>query len=651
MCGLAGYINLSNKKETIEEPLLQKMQQVLAHRGPDGNGIWKSDEHQIGFAHRRLSIIDLSDAGAQPMSNKSKTVTVVFNGEIYNYKTLRTELENLGHTFVTRTDTEVLIHAYEEWGIESIKSTCSMIHRLDGMFAIAIFDATKQELFLIRDRMGIKPLYFSTQSHYLSFASEIKALWQLPWMKRNISQQALYHYLTFMVTPAPYTIFEGVYKLPAGFYAHVKANRQIDFHEWYNPMEQIDPKRRKEFNDEQFCIENIRNLLRESTKKRMISDVPFGAFLSGGIDSSLNVALMAESIKKVKTFTISFSDGPEINELKWARLVAKKFDTDHHEIVISQKEAYDFYESMVYHLDEPLADCVCIPFYYVAKHAKECGVTVAQVGEGSDELFFGYNMYAQYKKLHKYFWQPAQKLPMFAKKLSYQLAHKFCSSRPSVVDTLHKLSNRQSLFWGGAIAFSETQKQAFLHHNKLRPADGHDQIVEKIYPDLKQRCDSHTIVDYHISELKKRHPNASFMQQMAYLELKQRLPELLLMRADKMSMATGVEARVPFLDHKIVEFALQIPDHIKFKNRWIKSTCSKTKYILKKACEGIIPDEIIYRKKLGFAAPIVRWFDSDGPFAQRFRSQQLQVPDQNRSYSSAVQKWVVQNYATIKNPE
>ncbi|MCK4517610.1 asparagine synthase (glutamine-hydrolyzing), partial [Candidatus Babeliales bacterium] len=369
MCGIAGFSNQTNTKNQINEKLLHAMQQSLTHRGPNDSGVWKSDQHQIGFAHRRLSIIDLSPAGRQPMMNSNQSVVVCFNGEIYNHKELRKQLESLGHTYRTETDTETLIHAYEEWGIK-------FLEKLDGMFAIALFDTKNQELYLIRDRIGIKPLYFSTQGGYLSFASEIKALWQLPWMKRKMSAIAHHHYLTFMVTPAPYTIFEGVYKLPAGMYAKLDAKKNLSFHEWYSPLTSISQAEKKQFNNENFCVENIRELLKVSTKKRMISDVPFGAFLSGGIDSSLNVALMAQEIGKVKTFTVAFSDGPEINELKWARKVAKQFDTDHHEIIISEKEAFEFYEKMIYHNDEPLADPVCIPFYHVAKLAKESGVTV-----------------------------------------------------------------------------------------------------------------------------------------------------------------------------------------------------------------------------------------------------------------------------------
>ena len=617
MCGIAGYLNLSTKKTLVDETLLQRMQEALTHRGPDDGGIWKSDVHHVGFAHRRLNIIDLSPAGHQPMSSSNNRITVCFNGEIYNHAQLRVELEARGHTYHSHTDTETLIHAYEEWGI-------NFLDKLEGMFAIALFDAKKNELYLVRDRIGIKPLYFSLQHEALSFASEIKALWQLPWIRKEISHLAYYHYLTFMVTPAPYTMYKNIYKLPAGFYAKVAENKEISFHEWYTPLTNITANEQKERSNETFCIETIRELLRTSTKKRMMSDVPFGAFLSGGIDSSLNVALMAREIGKVKTFTVAFSDGPESNELKWARRVAKEFGTDHHEIMISEKEAFDFYEKMIYHLDEPLADCVCIPFYHVAKLAKDAGVTVAQVGEGSDELFFGYNLYAQYHKLYTRFWHPTHNtVPIFLKKTAYHAARILPGFSNHHRDILRRWAHNMPLFLSGAVAFSEYEKKLFFRHEPIE----FDPIIEKIYPGFPQTYDSGTIASYHLAQLHQHDPHADFITQMTYLELKQRLPELLLMRADKMSMATSLEARVPFLDHRLVEFALTIPSHIKFKN-------NVPKYILKRACEGIIPHEIIYRKKIGFAAPIVRWLNSGKYFPAYFKKKITTT-----AYVHAVQTW------------
>jgi asparagine synthase (glutamine-hydrolysing) len=533
------------------------------------------------------------------------------------------------------------------------------------MFAICLYDFEKRELFLIRDRIGVKPLYFSMQSNILSFASEIKALWCLPWMKKEISNIAQYHYLTFMVTPAPYTIYKDIYKLPAGFYLKVDVNKNVTFQEWYNPVKKISLTEKKQFESEDFCIENITKLLIESTKKRMVADVPVGAFLSGGIDSSLNVALMSRYAHAVKTFTVAFSDGPEFNELKWARIVANKFGTDHNEIIISEKEAFEFFESMVYHLDEPLADCVCIPFYYVSKLAREKGIVVAQVGEGADELFFGYNTYASYKKLYDRLWRPTQNIvPAFARKAANFLLQPFFKSNPTKSDLLKNWANGRNLFWGGAVAFNE-QHKSFLYKqnpgillNACDPVSRFDPIVEKIYPGMQQNFDSFSIVKYHLARLKQIDPDADFCKQMLYLELKQRLPELLLMRADKMSMAQGLEAREPFLDHNLVEFMLNVPAHLKFKN-------NTTKYLLKKICRGILPDEIIDRKKVGFAAPTFRWLSNGKYFPAYFEklghkpgfiqpngiaytSGNLEKLYKNNIYSFAVQKWVLQNLLAIK---
>ncbi len=639
MCGISGYLNLSLTDFKIEKSLLYKMQQALTHRGPDDRGIWLSDQDQIGFAHNRLSIIDLSPAGHQPMLDKQNSVAICFNGEIYNHEELRKELINRGYKYFSKTDTETLIYAYKEWGID-------FLDKIDGMFAIAIFDLQKKEFYLIRDRIGIKPVYFSFQNGIASFASEIKALWKLPWIKRNFNYNAYYHYLTFMVTPAPYTIFNGIYKLPAGFYLKIDFSKKIDFYQWYSPLKRLSYAQEQELKDEDFCLEKTEYLLKESIKKRMMSDVPFGAFLSGGVDSSLNVALMSECDRKIKTFTVAFSDGPEFNELKYARQVAKIFDTDHHEIIISEKEAFDFYQKMIHHLDEPLADCVCIPFYYVAKLAKDSGVTVAQVGEGADELFFGYSTYARYKNFYDKYWKNSQKLvPSLIKKTLYKTANKLAPKNLNQLEVLKNWAYNRQLFWGGAIAFSEHQKALFFD---IKQETCDDWVVQKILGKSFD-LDSFSIVDYYSRKLKKFDKQADFMKNLTYLELKQRLPELLLMRADKMSMATGVEARVPFLDHKLVEFALNVPSDIKFKNK-------QPKYLLKKISEKYLPKDIIYRKKVGFAAPTVRWYKQGKYFPNYFNkcvSNFDMIQNQYKTSEStlAVHKWVLQNFYSLKKSQ
>lgn len=603
MCGLAGYIKTTASEFMHNPQLLEALHKSIEHRGPDAHNVWSSPLHEAALVHRRLSILDLSDAGIQPMFDKDQTVVICFNGEIYNYQALRAELQALGHQFFSQTDTEVFLYAFKEWGI-------ACLDRLEGMFAAALGNLKTHDWYLVRDRMGIKPLYFSLEGGYLSFGSEIKALTTLPWIKCKRNDRALYHYLTFMVTPAPLTLYADIYKLPAGHYMHLDTHKNYSFHEWYTPLKPRIIYDKKDLNNEEFCIQKIRELLRNAVKKRMMSDVPFGAFLSGGIDSSLAVALMSEFTDRVKTFNISFSDGPEYSETAWARKISQQFNTEHHEMVISEKEAFDFFERMVTYQDEPIADCVCIPLYHVAKLLKDSGVTVVQVGEGSDELYCGYQNYVNYLTTYNTYYKPTKFIPYPVKQAGLWVAKKLFPQKTYHLGILERWASKQNIFWGGAIAFPEPEKQ-MLFTDKLNFT--YDSILEKIYPGFNQDYDSYAVVDYHLQQLQKHQPHADFLTKMTYLELKQRLPEILLTRLDKMTMATSVEGRVPFLDHDHVEFALQIPSKFKYKN-------GQTKYILKKACEGILPHDVIYRKKIGFAAPIVRWFTQGNYFPDYFSS-------------------------------
>ncbi len=603
MCGIAGFLNLAHKSFQADERLLDLMQQSIAHRGPDGYRHWISKDKQLGLTHRRLSIVDLTENGAQPMVTRDGRWVISYNGEIYNAPELRPALEQLGYRYSSTSDTETILYAFDAWGIKALE-------RFEGMFAFALYDTHTDELLLVRDRMGIKPLYFSLQGGILSFASEIKALCTLPWVVKKLNPRGLYHYLTYMVTPAPMTLYEGIYKLPAGFYMKIDAKRNVTFYEWYNPLTPTIIYNQKDLNDEQFCVDTIRTMLRRSIKQQLMSDVPYGVFLSGGIDSSLNTALMSECTDKVKTFNVSFSDGPELSEVQWARKVAKAFNTEHHEIEINEKDAFDFFTKMVHYQDEPLADCVCIPLYYVAKLLRDSGVVVVQIGEGSDELFCGYKTYGSYVDAHRSYWQPANKLiPQFARPLFKHLATPLVRNNILYQDLIQRWSSNRHLFWTGAMAFSETAKQPLWRDQVGIPVV--DPVIAQIYPELNQSYDSYAIVEYHLKQLYRRAPQADFLTSMMYLEFKQRLPELLLMRADKMAMATSVEGRVPFLDHHLVEFAFQIPAYFKYKN-------GETKYILKKACEGILPHDVIYRPKMGFAAPTKRWFKEGTYFRNYF---------------------------------
>lgn len=608
MCGVAGYFNISHAHFSINTDILNTMQKALAHRGPDGYKIWSSPNNQLGLIHRRLSIVDLSDAGFQPLFDKQQTVAVSCNGEIYNYKELRQKLETLGHEFISHSDSEVIVHAYKQWGIAGIE-------QLQGMFAIILYDIAKDELYLVRDRIGIKQLYFSLQAGICSFASEIKALWVLPWIIKELNLQGLYHYLTYLATPAPMTLYKDIYKLPPSFYVKIDANRNITFHEWYSPITSITRSLSKQLNNEAYCLKNIKKLLLQSVEKHMMSDVPVGVFLSGGVDSSLNVALMAEFTDNIRTFNVSWADEPDLSESNWARKVARKFNTDHHEIIIGEKEAFDFFENMVYLQDEPLADCVSIPLYYVAKLLKDAGVTVVHVGEGSDELFCGYSTYVQYINFYHRFWKYSQMfIPAFAKQGTYNFFTTLFPSRYNRIDVVKNWAEGRALFWSGALAFSECWKKKIL---KDLQACKPDPIVEQIHPGLSQQFDSFTVVDYHLQQLYKRMPDVDFFTSMTYLELKHRLPELLLMRVDKMTMANSVEARVPFLDTELVEFALAMPMQMKYRNK-------ETKYILKKVAEQYLPLDVIYRKKQGFAAPTMRWF-KEGDYFKTYFSDMLQT--------------------------
>ncbi len=594
MCGIAGYLQLYGNNFTTDASLLTAINASLQHRGPDDAGWWIDTKRSIALLHRRLSIIDLSAAAAQPMHNSEQTIVISFNGEIYNFHEIKAELIALGHFFVSTSDTEVIVYAYQQWGI-------SFLYKLEGDFAIALFDRIKNELFLIRDRMGVKPLYFAAQNGMLSFASEIKALWQMPWNEKRMQRDAISHYLTYLAVPAPLTLFEQVYKLPAGFYAKIDAQRELTFHEWYTLP--IAKHQNQLENDVQ---QSVRALLTESVHKRMIADVPVGIFLSGGVDSSIIAAIGSHHTRHVKTFNISFSDGPELQERAWALAVARHCNTDHHEIIISEQEAFDFFKNMRYHADEPLGDTVGVPLFYISCAARKAGVKVVLIGEGADELFGGYTLYPQYLALEKK-WKVSQRsIPTLVRKAAAWSVSKLYDAHKTKVDLADSWARGQESFYTSSLVFSRFFKPAVLlpftctHHV--------DSIVEKIYPGFPCACDSYAIANYHRDRLYAQCSDADMMTMMTYLELKNRLPDLLLPRTDKMTMAASIEARVPFLDTALVEYMLSVPTCYKIKD-------AQTKYILKKTFEHDVPYEALYRKKMGFSSPLLRWFKEGSYFA------------------------------------
>lgn len=580
MCGICGIWEHGASEGRVDLSLVERMRDEMLHRGPDDEGSLLFDNARGGLGFRRLSIIDLSPAGNQPMHGCApESVWIVFNGEIYNHAELRKGLEQRGHQYASRTDTETILHLYEERGLD-------FVNEIEGDFSIAIWDEQRGQLVLARDRLGVKPLYYYHQNGRFIFASEIKAILQHAGVSREINEAALYHYLTFLTTPAPQTLFRNIQKLPAGHLLVVKRDGTVSQKQYWDALPPELPLQRSEAEHK----EEILRLLRDSIRKRMMSDVPFGVFLSGGVDSSANVALMSELMSQaVRTYTVGFKDGEELNELESARTIAKMFGTDHHEVIIDRSDMEKFLPELVFHQDEPLADPVCIPLYYVSKLARDTGTIVVQVGEGADEIFAGYDWFRKYVRINEVFWRQAERLPLTLRHSLAAMAKPLLEasfSKRTAIELTRRLGAGEPLFWGGAIVFDEEFKRRVLTRETAGRVNG---------------LSSYEAVRDHLEHIAKARPNSDFATRMSYLELKLRLPELLLMRVDKITMATSVEARVPFLDQQLVEYAMSIPSELKIKG-------TSGKHILKQALEKVLPPELLYRQKRGFGAPIREWF-------------------------------------------
>jgi asparagine synthase (glutamine-hydrolysing) len=580
MCGICGLLAFG-KGFACDDKVVVAMRDAMTHRGPDDAGSWGSNTGTVALGHRRLSIVDTSPAGHQPMSNEDGSVWVAFNGEIYNHAELRPELEARGHRYRSHCDTETIVHLYEDEGERCVE-------RLDGMFALAIWDEGRREFFLARDRVGKKPLYWTRTSSGFAFASEIKALLRHPSISADLDVMAFYDYLTFVCTPAPATMFAGIRKLAPAERMTIGADGTVRNDIYWTPMppaacNQVAGLAEAELQD------RLLELLRGSISKRMMSDVPFGVFLSGGVDSSTNVALMSELMSDpVRTFSVAFKEHERYNELEYARAIARRYGTDHHEVVIDADDLVSFLPEMVHHQDEPIADWVCVPLYYVSKLARDSGTIVVQVGEGSDELFHGYQGYIDAVARRRRYWEPFQRVPAPVRRLLADSA--VAAARRTGRGVLHAQYVADAAagrlpFWGGAICYTGELKRQVLAKNGDRP-------------------DAYRVVQQLWDEAERWRPGADLLQKMTYLELKLRLAELLLMRVDKMTMATSVEARVPFLDRELVEFALALPPEMKVRD-------GTGKWLLKRAVSELLPSDIVYRPKQGFGAPVAEWFRGD----------------------------------------
>ena len=576
MCGIVGAMLFAQSDYVLTEKYLIKMRDSMAHRGPDGAGIWISGNKKIGFGHRRLAIIDLSVEANQPMSNAEKSIWIVFNGEIYNHAHIRQELNSIKPRkwLTNHSDTEVIIHAYEEWGL-------NFISKLDGMFSIALWDARIEKLFLIRDRVGVKPLYYSIHNNRITFASEIKALLEDPGQKREVNEESFFHYLSFLTVPSPNTLFSGISKVPPGTVIEFDDSGTMLDYKYWDPLDNV---RDLSLLSEDVIAELLLSEIKRSIEMRMVSDVPVGVFLSGGIDSSSNAVLISEITgAPIDTFTIGYQGtlASYQNELKFAKIIAEKVGARHHERLLNSDDLISFLPVMAKLQDEPLADPVCVPVYYISKLARESGTIVCQVGEGADEIFCGYPHWKFILRLEKFLKIIRPILPF---KLLLRVLKLFGKDESWYFEYLSRSYHKVPIYWGAEV-FTDNKKKKLLS--------------DRMFNKYQAKNSWSALESIWARYLKKVHTRDD-LQWMTYLDLNFRLPELLLMRVDKMSMGASIEVREPFLDHKLIEFALGIPREIKIKNGVLKS-------ILKKSLRSVLPSVILDRRKQGFAAPIEDW--------------------------------------------
>jgi asparagine synthase (glutamine-hydrolysing) len=553
MCGICGIIET---RGIVDEGFLKRMRDTMTHRGPDDAGFYITKNGKVGLGHRRLSIIDLSPAGHQPMSNEDGTIWVTFNGEIYNFLELKEYLEQRGHVFRSRCDTEVIVHLYEEFGDEF------PIH-LDGQFAIGLWDENQRVLFLARDRVGKKPLYYLWDGKRFIFASEIKAIVADPSVPREINLSALDDYLTFQYVPYPDTIFKAIKKLPPAHFLRFKEGN-IAVQPYWKLVPENEPLQR----DESYYEEQLFSLLRDAVKKRLISDVPLGVFLSGGVDSSTIVKMMSEVAGgRIKTFSVGF-DVDEYNELPYANLIARQFDTDHQDIVLAPESAVDLIPEIARQFDEPLADQAAVPTYLMSKLARQ-KVTVCLSGEGSDELFGGYGRYDLAIRQH----QLVEQLSFHQRELKSALRDALTPSLGAYVQRL--------------CSFNTEEKESLLNS------------------DVKQVIkNGNTLRFPHLQSHYKNTNGFNYLTRLQHLDIHTYLTDNLLVKIDRASMLASLEVRAPMLDHKLLEFGINLPYNLKMR-------ATIQKYILKKIMIPHLPPEIIWRPKMGFSIPLHKWFKGD----------------------------------------
>ena len=558
MCGICGF-------NWNDAALIKAMAETLEHRGPNQKGSFCYNEMSLGF--RRLSIIDLSEHGRQPMFNEDGRICLVFNGEIYNFQELRPILEQKGHVFRSNTDSEVIIHAYEQWGE-------SCVHRLRGMFAFAIYDQNRKRLLLARDRIGIKPLYYTWQQGQLRFASEIKAILADPQVERRVNHQAMYDYLGFEFVPAPETMFAGIHKLPAGHFLILEEGKirqqqywDLKFHPGRNKLS---------FGQ---AVEQMRELLDQAVASHLVSDVPLGVFLSGGLDSSCIVALMRKHLSgSFKTFTIGYED-KSFSELDYAQIVADHCQTDHQVLLLDSLKP-DYVEKTLWHLDEPMTDLSTVPLYLLCKQARE-QVTVCLSGEGADESFAGYDRFKASRMSRWFTLLPEAMRKQVLGRMAALLPDQ--PQKKGAINMLKRFMEGANLDPAGQHLRWQYFLNALLEENLFSDSFRKRIMADpfRLVREHNARCDAGT----------------DQVNREIYLDTRFMMTDSVLMKVDRMSMASSLEIRVPLLDHVLVEFMASLPGDWKLNGM-------TTKYIFRAALEGLLPDKIVHRGKQGYSLPV-----------------------------------------------
>jgi asparagine synthase (glutamine-hydrolysing) len=561
MCGIVGLIK---PFETVEPDEIMRMRDVMVHRGPDDAGVWVSADHAVGLGHRRLSIIDLSPLGGQPMCNEDETLWLVYNGEIYNFLNLRRELQSKGHNFRSRADSEVVLHAYEEWGTDCLQ-------HFNGMFAFAIWDTNSKKLFAARDRLGIKPFYYWRGEHgSLAFASQLKALFYAPGFKKEVDPESLWLYLAFRRVPSPRSIFVQCASLSPGYYLIWDAEKKdLILNQYWDAADFC--KGEPLYGDSHEITEQFESLLKNAVRIRLFSDVPLGAFLSGGIDSSTVVSLMTEIGANVRTFTVGFNKG-KIDEAPYGRQVAQHLGADHEDMYVSHQEAMKAVPELPCFYDEPFADSSAIPTYWLSKLARDY-VTVALSGDGGDELFGGYGHYLSIPRWAGMLRRLKPVSPLLSKIADLMPTNK-------VGLGLHRLSllSLDDLLQDFTGAWRWYELQQLMPDVKM--------TASVCWPKVPER-DGMPIVNW-----------------LMLNDLKNYLPDEMLTKIDRASMAVSLEARVPLLDHRVVEFVLRLPQDYKIRN-------GTQKWLLRQVLARFLPAELINRPKCGFGAPLDSWLRND----------------------------------------